>query len=119
MPSVAIHVISHSVHRSHDRWYFVSRGFRDAVLLYYGPCQYSPTAEYVSASYIPHVVRANYKITIVADPPLGRRSPSSSLVIFYSETLGIFFVLLLFNPFPTHRIAASGMSVARSGWNEG
>ena len=28
MPSVAIHVISHCMHRSHDRWYFVSRGFR-------------------------------------------------------------------------------------------
>ena len=69
MPSVAIHVISHSVHRSHDRWYFVSRGFRDDVLLYYCSCPYSPIAEYVSTSYIPHFVRANHKITTVADPP--------------------------------------------------
>ena len=76
MPSVAIHVISHSVHRSHDRWYFVSRGVRDAVLLYYWSCPYSPIAEYVSTSYIPHFVRANYKITIVDDPSMVRRGPS-------------------------------------------
>ena len=76
MPSVAIHDLSHSVHRSHDGWYFVSRGFRDAVLLYYWSCPYVPIAEYVSASYIPHFVRSNNKITILADPPLGRRGPS-------------------------------------------
>ena len=66
MPSVAIHVIYHSVHRSHKRWYFVSRGFRDAVLLYYyWSCPYSPIiiAEYVSTSYILHFVRANYSAT--------------------------------------------------------
>ena len=44
MPSVAIPVISHSVHRSHDRWYFVSMGFRDAVLHYWScPYSLSPT----------------------------------------------------------------------------
>ena len=75
MPSVAIHVISHSVHRSHDRWYFVSRGFRDAVLLYYWSCPYNPIAEYVSP-YISHFVRANYETTFVADPPLVRRGTS-------------------------------------------
>ena len=69
MPSVAIHVISHSAHRSYDRWYVVSREFRDAVLLYNWSCPYSPIAEYVSSTYIPHFVRANYRITIVADPP--------------------------------------------------
>ena len=78
MPSVAIHVISHSVRRSHDRWYFVSRGFRDAVLLYYWSCPYSRIAEYVQTSYIPQFVRANYKIkiTVLADPSRGRRGPS-------------------------------------------
>ena len=69
MPSVAIHVLWYSVHRSHDRWYFVSRGFRVAVLLYYWSCPYSLIAEHVSTSYIPHFVRAIYKITNVADPP--------------------------------------------------
>ena len=68
MPSVATHVMSHSVHRFHDRCCFVSRGFRDAVLLYYWSCPYSSIAEYVLTSYIPHLVRANYRITIVADP---------------------------------------------------
>ena len=47
IPSVGIYVITHSVHRSHDRRYFVSRGVRDAVLLYYWSCPYSPIAEYV------------------------------------------------------------------------
>ena len=47
MPRVAVHVILHSVHRSHDGWYFVSRGFRDAVLLYYWSCLDNPIAEYV------------------------------------------------------------------------
>ena len=86
MPSVAMHVISHSVQRSHDRWHFVPRGFRDAVLLYYWSCPYSPIAEYVLTSYIPHFVRANYKITIMTDPPLGRRGPSLSLVAIYLQT---------------------------------
>ena len=35
MPTVAVHVISHSVHISHDRWFFVLGGGRDAVLLCY------------------------------------------------------------------------------------
>ena len=69
MPSVDTLAILHSVHRSRDRWYFVSTAFRAAVLLYYWSCPYSPIAEYVSSTYIPHFVRANYRITIVADPP--------------------------------------------------
>ena len=68
IPSVDIHhVMLYSVHRSHDRCYFVLRGFRDAVMMYYWSFPYSPIAEYVSTSYIPHFVRANYKITIAAD----------------------------------------------------
>ena len=42
MPSVVIHVTSHSVHRSHDRWYSVSTEFCAAVLLYYWSWSYSP-----------------------------------------------------------------------------
>ena len=76
MPSEVIHVISHSVHRYHDMRWFVSRGFGAAVLLYCWSCPYSPIAEYVSTSHFPHFVRANYKITIVADPALGRTGPS-------------------------------------------
>ena len=73
MPSVAIYVRSHSVHTSHDRWYFGSNGFRDAVLLYYWSRPYGLFAAYVSTSNIPHFVRVNYKITTVADAPLGQR----------------------------------------------
>ena len=73
MPSVAVHVLPHSVHRSYDRWYFVLRGFRHAVPMYYWSCPYSPIAKYVLTSYIPHFVRSNYKITIGADPPSERR----------------------------------------------
>ena len=85
MPSAAIDVISHSMSMSHDSWYFVSRMFRAAVLLYYWPLSYCPIAEYVSTSYIPHFVRTNNKITTVADPPLGRRRPSHSLVIYKAD----------------------------------
>ena len=68
IPSVGIYVITHSVHRSHDRRYFVSRGVRDAVLL--------PTFEpYTFLTSF----EANYKITTaVVDPSLGRKGSSLS-----------------------------------------
>ena len=39
--------------------------------------------------------------------------------IFYCQTVGISNVFFRVNPFQTQRNAASGMSVARSGWNDG